>query len=134
MGYYAREIRMMIMRYPMLSLAIFALALTAGVAKAVPLQATSAAARADAAPPVQLVQLFGQRGNEDSEVIARMTRLEGQIRQLTGMIEEMQHRTSQLEQQLKRTQQDNQATARLTPPPRGRRRSGRSRCPRPCRL
>jgi tol-pal system protein YbgF len=108
MGYYAREIRMMIMRYPMLSLAIFALALTAGAAKAVPLQATSAAARVDAAPPVQLVQLFGQRGNEDSEVIARMTRLEGQIRQLTGMIEEMQHRTSQLEQQLKRTQQDNE--------------------------
>jgi tol-pal system protein YbgF len=60
----------------------------------------------DAAPPVQLVQLFGQRGNEDSEMIARMTRLEGQIRQLTGMIEEMQHRTSQLEQALKRAQQD----------------------------
>jgi tol-pal system protein YbgF len=62
--------------------------------------------RNDAAPSIQLVQLFGQRGGEDSEVIARMTRLEGQIRQLTGMIEEMQHRTSQLEQALKRAQQD----------------------------
>jgi tol-pal system protein YbgF len=108
MGYCAREIRMMIMRHPVLSLAAFALALTAGNASAIPLQSTSAAARADAAPHVQLVQLFGQRGGEDSEVIARMTRLEGQIRQLTGMIEEMQHRTSQLEQALKRSQQDNE--------------------------
>jgi tol-pal system protein YbgF len=84
--------------------ALFVLALTAGHASALPLQLP--VSRIDATPPVQLVQLFGQRGNEDSEMIARMTRLEGQIRQLTGMIEEMQHRTSQLEQALKRAQQD----------------------------
>lgn len=61
--------------------------------------------RTPAATQVQLVQLFGQR-NEDSELVARMGRLENQIRQLTGMIEELQHRNNQLEQQVKRMQQD----------------------------
>lgn len=50
-------------------------------------------------------QLFGQR-SEDSEIVARMGRLENQIRQLTGMVEELQHRNGQLEQQLQRVQQD----------------------------
>ncbi len=50
-------------------------------------------------------QLFGQR-SDDSELVARMTRLENQIRQLTGMVEELQHRNAQLEQQLQRVQQD----------------------------
>lgn len=53
-------------------------------------------------------QLFGQPRNDDSELVARLSRLENQIRQLTGMVEELQHRNSQLEQQLKRTQQDNE--------------------------
>jgi tol-pal system protein YbgF len=98
---------MMIMRHRAFQLSIAALALLAGLggnASATPLHPTPVVANA----PVVLVQLFGQRGGEDSEVVARMSRLENQIRQLTGMIEEMQHRTSQLEQQLKRTQQDNE--------------------------
>jgi len=54
-------------------------------------------------------QLFGQQPrNDDSELVARLGRLENQIRQLTGMVEELQHRNSQLELQLKRTQQDNE--------------------------
>jgi tol-pal system protein YbgF len=53
-------------------------------------------------------QLFGQQRNEESEAVARMGRLENQIRQLTGMIEELQHRQMQLENQLKRAQQDNE--------------------------
>jgi tol-pal system protein YbgF len=53
-------------------------------------------------------QLFGQQQQrgDDSELVARIGRLENQIRQMTGMIEELQHRNSQLEQQLKRVQQD----------------------------
>jgi tol-pal system protein YbgF len=53
-------------------------------------------------------QLFGQpqQRAEDSEVVQRMGRLENQIRQLTGMVEELQHRNNQLEQQVKRMQQD----------------------------
>jgi tol-pal system protein YbgF len=52
-------------------------------------------------------QLFGQQQRgEDSELVARLGRLENQIRQMTGMIEELQHRNNQLEQQLKRVQQD----------------------------
>lgn len=62
------------------------------------------AVRAAAPARPQLVQLFGQR--DDSELVARMGRLENQIRQLTGMIEELQHRNNQLEQQLRRMQQD----------------------------
>jgi tol-pal system protein YbgF len=88
--------------------AIAALAMLAshgGIASAMPVQS---AARLAATSPVQPVQLFGQRGGEDSDMVARMSRLENQIRQLTGMIEEMQHRTNQLEQQLKRAQQDNE--------------------------
>jgi tol-pal system protein YbgF len=73
--------------------------------------AASAGFSIDGAPPrasagpIQLAQLFGQRG-EESELVARLGRLENQIRQLTGMIEELQHRNGQLEQQLKRVQQD----------------------------
>jgi tol-pal system protein YbgF len=60
-------------------------------------------------------QLFGQQQQQrgdDSELVARLGRLENQIRQMTGMIEELQHRNNQLEQQLKRVQQD---TQELTP-------------------
>jgi tol-pal system protein YbgF len=53
-------------------------------------------------------QLFGQQQQRggDSELVARLGQLENQIRQLTGMVEELQHRNNQLEQQLKRVQQD----------------------------
>jgi tol-pal system protein YbgF len=107
LGYCAREIRMMIMlfRTPHIALAAALFTGLGSHASALPLTASSSGAQA--ASPVVLVQLFGQqRGGEDSEMVARMSRLENQIRQLTGMIEEMQHRTHQLEQQLQRAQQD----------------------------
>jgi TolA-binding protein len=53
-------------------------------------------------------QLFGQPRTDESELVARMGRLENQIRQLTGMVEELQHRNQILEQQLQRAQQDNE--------------------------
>ena len=65
-------------------------------------------------------QLFGQPRNEDSEIVARMGRLENQIRQLTGMVEELQHRNGQLEQQLQRVQQDTDFRFQeMSPPGRG---------------
>jgi len=41
-----------------------------------------------------------------SDLVVRLDRLEGQIRQLTGAIEQLQYRNQQLEQQLKRAQDD----------------------------
>ena len=73
------------------------------------------AVRAGAQAPAQLVQLFGQR--DESELVARLGRLENQIRQLTGMVEELQHRNSQLEQQLKRMQQDTEFRFEEMSPP-----------------
>lgn len=65
-------------------------------------------------------QLFGQQRGDDSDVVARMGRLENQIRQLTGMVEELQHRNTQLEQQLKRVQQDTDFRFQeMAPPGRG---------------
>ena len=40
----------------------------------------------------------------ESELVMRLNRLEGQVRQLTGMVEQLQLRNSQLEQQLARAQ------------------------------
>src|SRR5688500_17674258 len=40
------------------------------------------------------------------DLIVRMDRLENQLRQLTGMIEQLQFRNQQLEQQVKRFQED----------------------------
>src|SRR3712207_580830 len=42
----------------------------------------------------------------EPDVVVRMERLENQIRQLTGTIEQLQFRNQQLEQQLKRSQED----------------------------
>jgi tol-pal system protein YbgF len=62
-------------------------------------------------------QLFG-RGDEEprprgdvgqggaSELAVRLDRIENQMRQLTGAVEQMQYRNQQLEQQLKRLQSD----------------------------
>ncbi len=74
-------------------------------------------------------QLFGQPRNDDTDLVARLGRLENQIRQLTGMVEELQHRNGQLEQQLKRSQQDNEFRFQEMnpsgrPPAAGRERSG----------
>jgi len=65
-------------------------------------------------------QLFGQQRGEESDVVARMGRLENQIRQLTGLVEELQHKNNQLEQQLKRVQQDTDFRFQeMSPPARG---------------
>jgi tol-pal system protein YbgF len=69
-------------------------------------------------------QLFGQPRNDDTDLVARLGRLENQIRQLTGMVEELQHRNGQLEQQLKRSQQDNEYRFQEMNPP------GRAQAPR----
>ena len=41
----------------------------------------------------------------ESELVMRLNRLENQVRQLTGAIEQLQHRNQQLEQQLGRAPQ-----------------------------
>ncbi len=43
-----------------------------------------------------------------SDVVMRIDALENQIRQLTGQIEQLQYRNQQLEQQLRRTTEDNE--------------------------
>lgn len=53
-----------------------------------------------AEPTVTVAQMSGP------DLIVRLERLENQIRQLTGMIEQLQFRNQQLEQQLKRVQDD----------------------------
>jgi len=84
---------------------VLAASLAAGGAFAAPLS-VAGTIRADGRAPLVRVQLFGQQRSNDSELVARLGQLENQIRQLTGMIEELQHRNNQLEQQLKRVQQD----------------------------
>lgn len=49
-------------------------------------------------------EVYAQAGS--GELIVRLERLENQIRQLTGSIEQLQFRNQQLEQQLRRTQED----------------------------
>jgi len=63
---------------------------------------------AQAGDPIRLAQLFGQRQEAPAQgdLSIRLDRLENQIRQLTGVIEELQHRNQQLEQQLRKMQQD----------------------------
>ena len=50
--------------------------------------------------PVQTAQVSA------SELVVRLDRLENQVRQLTGMVEQLQYRNQQLEQQLRRGQED----------------------------
>lgn len=52
------------------------------------------------APTAALAQL------SESELVMRLNRLENQVRQLTGGIEQLQYRNQQLEQQLRRQQED----------------------------
>jgi tol-pal system protein YbgF len=87
--------------------------------------AGQALAQSDAVPPSEadrverletrsgnlLAQLFGRTDEEPrpapgSELTVRLDRIENQMRQLTGAVEQMQYRNQQLEQQLKRFQQD----------------------------
>jgi tol-pal system protein YbgF len=48
----------------------------------------------------------GDVGQGGSELTVRLDRIENQMRQLTGAVEQMQYRNQQLEQQLKRLQSD----------------------------
>jgi tol-pal system protein YbgF len=50
----------------------------------------------------------------ESELVMRLNRLENQVRQLTGQVEQLQYRNSQLEQQLRAAQ----PAAAVAPPPR----------------
>jgi tol-pal system protein YbgF len=73
---------------------------------------------ADPPPPGFLDQLLGRdRGTREeppqrlaqvsaTDLVMRIDRLEAQIRQLTGALEQMQFRNQQLEQQLRRMQED----------------------------
>ena len=53
----------------------------------------------------------------ESDVVTRMDRLEGAIRDLTGNIEQLQYRNQQLEQQVQRLQAQIQGGASAAPPP-----------------
>lgn len=78
----------------------------------------TAVAETDAQGSIRLAQIFRRREEAQAppgdlqdpmaapDLSVRLGRLENQIRQLTGLIEELQHRNQLLEQQLKRVQQD----------------------------
>jgi tol-pal system protein YbgF len=78
--------------------------------------------------PSLLAQIFGRRDQapvppgqvpgaapESSDLIVRIDRLEAQLRQLTGLVEQLQFRNQQLEGQLRRMQADTEY--RLQTPP-----------------
>jgi tol-pal system protein YbgF len=86
-------------------------------ARAMPAGMQVAAARAEAGGAIELAQIFRRRdegapaevpgaAEGGPDLAVRLGRLENQIRQLTGLVEELQHRNQQLEQQLRRMQQD----------------------------
>lgn len=54
-----------------------------------------------ASPPPQIAQ-----GGDSGELATRLDRIEGALRQLTGSMEELQHRNQQLEMRLQRMQDD----------------------------
>ena len=69
--------------------------------------------------PIVLAQIFRRRDDAPTppgeiqaqtqappDLVVRLDRLENQIRQLTGLVEQLQFRNQQLEQQLRKTQQD----------------------------
>ncbi len=49
-----------------------------------------------------------QQQMDDADVVVRIDQLQNQIRQLTGSVEQLQYRNQQLEQQMKRMQDDNE--------------------------
>lgn len=53
----------------------------------------------------------------ESELVMRLNRLENQVRQLTGTVEQLQHRNSQLEQQLARAPQGGSPAPQRQPAP-----------------
>jgi tol-pal system protein YbgF len=89
------------------------------VLAAVPVGNGAAWAQTAEAPPSGLIdRLFSRERPQSadanqrlaqvsaSDLLVRLDRLEAQVRQLTGAIEQLQFRNQQLEQQLKRTQED----------------------------
>jgi len=79
--------------------------------------------------PSLFAQLFGRRDQapvppgqvptptpESSELIVRLDRLEAQLRQLTGVVEQLQFRNQQLEGQLRRAQEDTEYRLQSTAP------------------
>jgi tol-pal system protein YbgF len=61
------------------------------------------------------MRAFAQAG--PAELVVRIDRLENQIRQLTGQIEQMQYRNQQLEAALRRLQDDNSGPRNVAAPP-----------------
>ena len=57
-------------------------------------------------PPGQIPGQAPGAATEPSDLVVRIDRLEATIRQLTGMIEQLQFRNQQMEQQLRRMQED----------------------------
>ena len=53
----------------------------------------------------------------ESELVMRLNRLENQVRQLTGQVEQLQYRNQQLEQQLGRAAQGGPSPQRTAAPP-----------------
>lgn len=68
-----------------------------------------------------LVPMPASAQTSAADLMLRLERLENQIRQLTGAVEELQHRNQQLEQQIRRTAQDSgpQPAIRPQAPPPG---------------
>jgi tol-pal system protein YbgF len=83
-----------------ISKVLTAAACLAGIATAAAFPPASASerAQADRPAPMRLAQLSA------SDLVLRIERLEEEIRRLTGLIEQLQYRNQQLEQQLRRAQ------------------------------
>jgi tol-pal system protein YbgF len=76
----------------------------------------------DGAARAQETQRLAQASQASpADLVVRLERMEGQIRQLTGVIEQLQYRNQQLEAQLKRMQEASgpQASSLLRAPPPG---------------
>jgi tol-pal system protein YbgF len=83
-----------------ISKVLTAAACLAGIATAAAFPAASASerAQADRPAPMRLAQLSAP------DLVLRIDRLEEEIRRLTGLVEQLQYRNQQLEQQLRRAQ------------------------------
>ncbi|MEP9354013.1 tol-pal system protein YbgF [Xanthobacter sp. KR7-65] len=67
--------------------------------------------------PPQAAQQDGAR--EDTELVARMERLESTLRQLTGQVEQLQYRNQQLEAQMRRLEEAGGVRPPVAPPAAG---------------
>jgi len=67
-------------------------------------------------PPAAATQDAGRAGT-DSEIVARMERLESSLRQLTGQVEQLQFRNQQLEDKIRRLEEGGGAGTAVGPRP-----------------